>query len=137
MNSMLNFQPDLIEPTDTKGHPATVDSIGVGVLMRDGNPYLRVVIGNSVAEAIGVYAGARLGMGISQDRKTAVLAHTPNEAIRGWKLTRQSGYALTFMVKADKLGLGGLKQTPLKARNFIRYDNQIIADLSDLTNEEA
>lgn len=132
-NNIVSFQPDLIQPTGIKGTNSAAEATSVGIMMREGGPYVRWVIGNDVARRMGLRAGSRIGFGIASDGLAAVVAPSPGQ---GWKLVKQSAHSLTVMVKADKLNLGHLEQTPLAPANFVQYDNQLIVDLSHLTTKE-
>lgn len=129
-NNLLQFQPELIQPTQVKGTGTAAENVSLGVTMRDEKPYLRWVIGNEVARQIGVRAGSRVNFGISNDGQTAVIAPGGDN---GWKLTRQSKDSLTVMVIAEKLNQDGLTQQPLSPVKFIRFDSQLIVDINDPT----
>lgn len=127
--NLISFQPDLIQATQVKGTSNAADTLGLGVLMRESKPYLRWVIGNEIARKLGLRAGSRVSFGISEDGQAAVIAPSPGT---GWKLVKQGPHALTVMVIASKLGLTELQEQPLAPADFIRYDSQLIVDLTPL-----
>lgn len=132
--NLLHFQPDLIQPTQVKGTGTAAENVSLGITMREDKPYLRWVIGNEVARQIGVRAGSRVNFGISEDGQTAVIAPGGDN---GWKLVRQSRDSLTVMVIAEKLNQTGLTQHPLEQVNFIRFDKQLIVDITEATAQGA
>lgn len=126
----ISFRPDLIVATDTKG--GTNGALSLGITMREDKPYLRWMISNGVARSIGLRAGSRVSFGVSEDRRAAVIAPSPGG---GWKLTKQGEHSLMVMVVADKLGIQASHGRPLESQSFIRYDSQLVVDLSNFTNQ--
>lgn len=125
----LQFQPDMI--TDT--HGTSNSALGLGVTMRQGpageeKPYLRWIMSNETARSIGLRVGSRVTFGISEDRQTMVIAPAPGS---GWKLTKQGDNSVTVMVIAEKLKLTPEHGRPVEPQRFIRYDSQLVVDISN------
>ena len=122
----LQFQPDMITATDTTG--GANSALGLGVTMREGRPYLRWIISNKVARSVGLRSGSRISFGISEDRQTIVIAPAPGS---GWKLTKQGENSVAAMVIAEKLNINPAHGMPVEPKPFIRYDNQLVVDISN------